>query len=250
MNGLTSAEDLWFLSRSTGVVALVLLTVVVVLGVAVNRKGRLPGLPRFAVTSLHRAVSLLAVAFLGIHIGTAIADPFVTIGIVAVGRAVPVALPAVLARPGRRVGRPDAGAGDHQPAAGPDRPPHLAGGALAGLRQLAGGDGAQHRVRSGHAARLAGLAHHRLRGRGGGRAGLADRRPASGDARARSGRPGSWRVPGERGPGHRVPAGAGAGQPGARRAAAADPARSGPRPAARRAPGPARPAARAGARRR
>jgi predicted ferric reductase len=54
-----------------------------VLGVAVNRKGRLPGLPRFAVTSLHRAVSLLSVAFLGIHIGTAVADPFVTIGIVA-----------------------------------------------------------------------------------------------------------------------------------------------------------------------
>ncbi len=83
MDGLTSAEGLWFLSRGTGVVALVLLTVVVVLGVAVNRKGRLPGLPRFAVTSLHRAVSLLSVAFLGIHIGTAIADPFVTIGIVA-----------------------------------------------------------------------------------------------------------------------------------------------------------------------
>ena len=83
MHGLTSAEGLWFLSRSTGVVSLVLLTIVVVLGVAVNRKGRLPGLPRFAVTSLHRAVSLLAVAFLGIHIGTAIADPFVAIGIVA-----------------------------------------------------------------------------------------------------------------------------------------------------------------------
>jgi predicted ferric reductase len=83
VDGLTSTEGLWFLSRSTGVVALVLLTVVVVLGVAVNRKGRLPGLPRFAVTSLHRAVSLLSVAFLGIHIGTAIADPFVTIGIVA-----------------------------------------------------------------------------------------------------------------------------------------------------------------------
>ena len=80
---LTSTEGLWFASRATGVVALVLLTVVVVLGVAVNRKGRLPGLPKFAVTSLHRAVSLLSVAFLAVHIGTAIADPFVSIGIAA-----------------------------------------------------------------------------------------------------------------------------------------------------------------------
>jgi len=80
---LTSSSALWFASRSTGVVALVLLTLVMVLGITINRQGRLPGLPRFAVTSLHRAVSLLAVAFVGIHVGTAIADPFVSIGIAA-----------------------------------------------------------------------------------------------------------------------------------------------------------------------
>jgi sulfoxide reductase heme-binding subunit YedZ len=80
---LTSSSALWFESRSTGIVALVLLTVVMVLGITVNRQGLLPGLPKFAVTSLHRAVSLLAVAFVGIHIGTAIADPFVSIGIAA-----------------------------------------------------------------------------------------------------------------------------------------------------------------------
>src|SRR5882724_10706791 len=83
VNGLTSSAALWFASRATGVVALVLLTVTAVLGIAANRRGRLPGLPRFAVTSLHRAVSLLALAFLGVHIGTAIADPFVSIGIAA-----------------------------------------------------------------------------------------------------------------------------------------------------------------------
>lgn len=83
MNGLTSSSALWFESRATGIVALVLLTVVMVLGIAVNRHGRLPGLPRFAVTSLHRAVSLLALAFLAVHIATAIADPFVSIGILA-----------------------------------------------------------------------------------------------------------------------------------------------------------------------
>jgi sulfoxide reductase heme-binding subunit YedZ len=83
VNGIISSTALWFASRATGIVALVLLTVVMVLGIAVNRHGRLPGLPRFAVTSLHRAVSLLAVAFLAVHIGTAMADPFVSIGIAA-----------------------------------------------------------------------------------------------------------------------------------------------------------------------
>jgi methionine sulfoxide reductase heme-binding subunit len=51
--------------------------------VAVNRQGRLPGLPRFAATSPHRSVALLAVTFVAVHIGTAIADPFVSIGIAA-----------------------------------------------------------------------------------------------------------------------------------------------------------------------
>jgi predicted ferric reductase len=81
--GITSSTALWYASRATGVVALVLLTVVIVLGILVNRRGRLPGLPRFATTSLHRNMSLLAVAFLAVHVLTAIADPYVTIGIVA-----------------------------------------------------------------------------------------------------------------------------------------------------------------------
>src|SRR5580704_11496948 len=42
----------WYASRATGIVALLLLTAVLVLGILVNRQGRLPGLPRFAVTSL------------------------------------------------------------------------------------------------------------------------------------------------------------------------------------------------------
>ena len=81
--GITSSTALWYASRATGVVALVLLTAVVVLGILVNRRGRLPGLPRFATTSLHRSLSLLAVAFTAIHVITAIADPYVTIGIAA-----------------------------------------------------------------------------------------------------------------------------------------------------------------------
>jgi methionine sulfoxide reductase heme-binding subunit len=81
--GITSSTALWYASRATGVVALVLLTAVVVLGILVNRRGRLPGLPRFATTSLHRSISLLAVVFTAIHVITAIADPYVSIGIAA-----------------------------------------------------------------------------------------------------------------------------------------------------------------------
>jgi predicted ferric reductase len=71
---------LWYASRATGVVCLLLMTAVVLLGVLVNRRGRLPGLPGFAVTGLHRNLSLLAVVFLAIHVVTALLDPFVTIG--------------------------------------------------------------------------------------------------------------------------------------------------------------------------
>jgi sulfoxide reductase heme-binding subunit YedZ len=81
--GMTSSTALWYASRATGVVALVLLTVVVLLGIMVSQGRRLPGLPRFATTSLHRSMSLLAVAFIAIHVVTAIADPYVTIGIAA-----------------------------------------------------------------------------------------------------------------------------------------------------------------------
>ena len=80
---MSADTALWYASRATGVVCLLLLTAVVLLGVLVNRQGRLPGLPRFAVTGLHRNLSLLAVLFLAVHVLTAILDPFVTIGLAA-----------------------------------------------------------------------------------------------------------------------------------------------------------------------
>jgi DMSO/TMAO reductase YedYZ heme-binding membrane subunit len=84
MSGITHSTALWYASRATGVVSLLLLTGVTLLGVLVNRQGRLPGLPRFAVTGLHRNLSLLAVAFVAIHVVTAVLDPYVTIGLVAI----------------------------------------------------------------------------------------------------------------------------------------------------------------------
>jgi methionine sulfoxide reductase heme-binding subunit len=83
MGGITSSTALWYASRATGVVSLVLLTGVLVLGIMVNRQGRLPGLPRFAVLGLHRNLSLLAVAFVAVHVLTAVADSYVSISIAA-----------------------------------------------------------------------------------------------------------------------------------------------------------------------
>jgi sulfoxide reductase heme-binding subunit YedZ len=70
---------LWYASRATGIVALLLLTAVMLLGILVTRQGRLPGLPSFAVSGLHRNLSLLATAFVALHVLTAVADGYVNI---------------------------------------------------------------------------------------------------------------------------------------------------------------------------
>jgi methionine sulfoxide reductase heme-binding subunit len=84
MTGIADTAALWYASRATGVVSMVLLSLSVIVGTVVNRKGRLPGLPSFAVTGLHRSLSLLSVAFIAVHVATAVADPYVSIGLAAV----------------------------------------------------------------------------------------------------------------------------------------------------------------------
>jgi methionine sulfoxide reductase heme-binding subunit len=79
MTDMSGTTAFWYASRATGIVSLLLLTAVLVLGILVNRQGRLPGLPRFAVTSLHRNLSLLAVAFIAVHVLTAVLDKYVSI---------------------------------------------------------------------------------------------------------------------------------------------------------------------------
>lgn len=72
----------WYLTRSSGAVALVLLTVAVVLGVIDVGRWSTPKWPRFVVDSLHRNASLLSLAFLGVHIVTAVLDSFAPISLV------------------------------------------------------------------------------------------------------------------------------------------------------------------------
>lgn len=76
----SGSQYLWFLSRGSGMVLLVLLSVVIVLGVA-TRLGAAPRfLARFAIAELHRTMSLFAVVLLVLHVVTAILDPYVSIG--------------------------------------------------------------------------------------------------------------------------------------------------------------------------
>ena len=70
-------SPLWYLSRGTGAITLVLLSATVLLGISGTLRWR-PGMrtPRFVVDGLHRNVSLLVVVLLAAHILTAVLDPF------------------------------------------------------------------------------------------------------------------------------------------------------------------------------
>jgi hypothetical protein len=81
--GIISSTALWYASRATGVVALVLLTVVVVLGILVNRRAAAAGPAEVRDHEPAPGMSLLPGAFVGVQVITAIAAPYVTIGIVA-----------------------------------------------------------------------------------------------------------------------------------------------------------------------
>ena len=76
----SGSQALWFVSRGSGMALLVVFTAVQVLGVAA-RLGSAPGRwPRFVTGELHRTLALFAVVFLVLHVVTAVADPYVTIG--------------------------------------------------------------------------------------------------------------------------------------------------------------------------
>jgi sulfoxide reductase heme-binding subunit YedZ len=69
----------WYLSRGTGAVTLLLLTISLVLGIVDQRRWRAPGWPRFVLDALHRNVSLLVLAVLTVHILTSVLDSFAPI---------------------------------------------------------------------------------------------------------------------------------------------------------------------------
>lgn len=79
-----SSTDLWYATRASGLMALILLTLTMVLGLTTSTRSRARRWPGFAQQEMHRRVSILAVVFLGIHVLTSVLDTFVHIGWVAV----------------------------------------------------------------------------------------------------------------------------------------------------------------------
>ena len=130
----TSSKALWYVTRGTGMVSLVLLTLSVALGIAQVVRFASPRWPRFVVAALHRNVSLLAVAFLAVHIATAVADSFAPIRLVDAFVPFVGCVPADLARLGRVAFDLLLALVDHEPAARADRLPRVACGALGGVR--------------------------------------------------------------------------------------------------------------------
>jgi hypothetical protein len=73
----------WYLARSTGVVALILLTASVVLGILGSvRFSATPRWPRFAIDALHRDTSLLVIAVIVVHVITSVLDAFAPISLI------------------------------------------------------------------------------------------------------------------------------------------------------------------------
>src|SRR6202034_4362610 len=72
----------WYLIRASGVVALALLTVTVVLGLVNRTRMSTDSWPRFVIDRLQRNASLLSIVFLGIHILTAVTDGWVSVSLV------------------------------------------------------------------------------------------------------------------------------------------------------------------------
>jgi len=75
----TNAKALWYLTRGTGVVALLLLTASVILGILSSARWGTTRIPRFLVGGLHRNLALIAIVFVVVHVVTTVADGFAPI---------------------------------------------------------------------------------------------------------------------------------------------------------------------------
>ncbi len=81
---VTSTSPLWYTTRATGIIALLLITMSVVLGLLTSVRFARPNWPRFVTVGLHRNMSLLVLAFTGLHIITTVSDSYAHINLLAV----------------------------------------------------------------------------------------------------------------------------------------------------------------------
>jgi sulfoxide reductase heme-binding subunit YedZ len=86
-----SSTSLWYATRASGIVALILLTLTMVLGLVTTSRPRARNWPGFAQQEIHRRISIMAVVLVAIHVVTSILDTYVHIGWLAI--VVPFASP-------------------------------------------------------------------------------------------------------------------------------------------------------------
>ena len=79
-----SSTSLWYATRASGIMALILLSMTMVLGMTTTTRARARNWPGFAQQEMHRRISMIAVVFLGIHVLTSVLDTFVSISWAAV----------------------------------------------------------------------------------------------------------------------------------------------------------------------
>jgi sulfoxide reductase heme-binding subunit YedZ len=74
------STSLWYLTRSTGLVSLILLSATVVLGTVASVGWTTDRWPRFLSQSVHRNLSLFCLLLIGVHIVSTVGDGYVPIG--------------------------------------------------------------------------------------------------------------------------------------------------------------------------
>jgi methionine sulfoxide reductase heme-binding subunit len=79
-----SSTIFWYVTRASGIVTLILLTVAMVLGATTTTRSRARNWPGFAQQEMHRRISILAMVFLAIHVLTSVLDTYVHIGWLAI----------------------------------------------------------------------------------------------------------------------------------------------------------------------
>ena len=76
----TSSTTLWYTTRATGIVALVLLTMALAFGILTAGRVRSRSWPAVMQSELHKRVSIMAMVFLALHVLTAVLDTYVHLG--------------------------------------------------------------------------------------------------------------------------------------------------------------------------
>jgi sulfoxide reductase heme-binding subunit YedZ len=74
-----NSTALWYATRASGIMALVLLTATMVLGLVTTTRVKARNWPGFVQQELHRRISIIAVVFVAIHVLTSVLDTFVSI---------------------------------------------------------------------------------------------------------------------------------------------------------------------------